>query len=359
MGFAKNFRDLLFVKEQNKSQLQGRMIAALGKRNTELLRENKELSEELELLKARSEQEASILKAQVGKLEEDLRQAQKKDNEVAAEADQLCSLSPITGESETRAFGPQDEDAIFEECSYYYPEESGYSCDCLGLEGIQNQLFHLQMENLARKKEIFSLKQKFDEGRKDAAESDDPFDYFVELEDLNVTCNQNDSDKEVQKLREQLKLLEVQLAAEQFKYNSLLHNIDEANDLRNQILDDWQKHPLLKLSDFDYEEAIQKRLKAIELEEKSERKDPIWLSLLWNDVSEYYFLLEKYERALDATSRAIFFNPLNVLFLWNRAVCHVKLGKHFEAAAELKRIVELNPNHEMAKKKLAELESTI
>jgi Flp pilus assembly protein TadD len=66
----------------------------------------------------------------------------------------------------------------------------------------------------------------------------------------------------------------------------------------------------------------------------------------WGRVSYNLLLVEKNRPALTALNRAIALEPENIVFLNNRVVLLTRLGLHEEAAAQWRKVIELDPTIE-------------
>jgi len=102
-----------------------------------------------------------------------------------------------------------------------------------------------------------------------------------------------------------------------------------------------------------YDQALKtiKHDQAFEDDEK-ERAKPV-IATINSNIALVHFKKEEYTDCLAKINEVLNFEPDNAKALVRRGQAHMMLGNHEEAKADLKRALELEPNHEDIKKVLA------
>ncbi|KAI6190047.1 hypothetical protein M3Y97_00074500 [Aphelenchoides bicaudatus] len=102
------------------------------------------------------------------------------------------------------------------------------------------------------------------------------------------------------------------------------------------------------------EDALAIFFKLIGIEE-TVRNDSYWLGKLWNNVSICWCGMDRPEKALEASEKAIEYDDSRSVHFYNRAIAYRDLGRRAEAKADFKKTLELDPTDDDAKDELAKL----
>ncbi|KAI6170346.1 hypothetical protein M3Y97_01163700 [Aphelenchoides bicaudatus] len=165
--------------------------------------------------------------------------------------------------------------------------------------------------------------------------------------------------QDVNDLNENLKSSKEELTDQSRRNVEILNALDSSNDLRNQLVKDFNKQGLARINGNQHADALEFYIKSIMVEE-SGQKDLRKIGLFWNRISVCFGDgLQSYDKALHAIEKAIECDPSKAYHFYNRAMWHQKLGNTSSAVADLRKSLELNPGDQLTREKLAEIDEDL